>query len=107
MLYDQFFDLMSMQEQATRPLSTIALHEAEEYGKNGPLYTAIEQYSKSAVSQFFPGLSVDRFLGLPLEMCNFLLEISERRRLVKIQEDNNAATAGEKHLKDVAKGLRV
>ena len=84
-LYDDFFGILPVTAQANRPLATVALTDVEEHGKQGALYQALDQYTKTAVGEFFPGLSVKEFLELPLETCNFIMEISERRRIEKNQ----------------------
>lgn len=87
MLFDQFFGLQTFQAGTYSPLAAIALTPGEEYGRNGPLYAAMELYARSGISEFFPGLSFDKYLDLPKEMTVWLLEISERRRTEKSQTE--------------------
>lgn len=89
MLFDQFFGLRQYQNAMSGPLATIAMNAGEEYGKSGPLYTAIELYAKSGISEYFPGLSIEAYLNLPKEMTVWLLEISERRRSEKAQTEQD------------------
>lgn len=89
MLFDQFFGLQSFQPGTFSPLAAIALTPGEEYGRSGPLYAAMELYARSGVPEYFPGLSIDKYLELPKEMTVWLLEISERRRADKSQTEQS------------------
>lgn len=90
MLFDQFFGLRNYQTNPTAsPLALIALSPLEEYGRNGPLYAAIELYAKSGIAETFPGVSVLEYLSLPKELTVWLLEISERRRGDKAQTEQD------------------
>lgn len=78
MLFDEYFGLHRY--ASGRPLAMVAIHPLEQYGRGGGLYQKMELYARSGIKEIFPGVSVLDFLKLPREMCDHILEISERVR---------------------------
>lgn len=56
-----------------RPLSSVALHDAEDNTTTSNLYEAIDTYQKNGIKEIF-GLSLNEYLDLPTEICIKLLE---------------------------------
>lgn len=60
-----------------RPLSSVALHEAEDNTLTSNLYEAIDTYQKNGIKEIF-GLSLNEYLDLPTEICIKLLETASQ-----------------------------
>jgi hypothetical protein len=56
-----------------RPLSSVAMHDAEENTITSNLYEAIDMYQKNGIKEIF-GLSLTEYFDLPTEICIKLLE---------------------------------
>lgn len=56
-----------------RPLSSVAMHDAEENTSTSSLYEAIDTYQRNGIKEIF-GLSLKEYLDLPTEICIKLLE---------------------------------
>lgn len=88
MLFDLYYGLQTAgNAMVMRPLSSIAVSPLEEYGRNGPLFAALDLYTKSSMAEFYPGLSIEQFLNLPREMREFMLVISEARKIERFQDE--------------------
>lgn len=57
------------------PLSTVAMHPAEEYKELSGLYRAIERYERQGINNRF-GLSLTEYLELPRDAIAMLTDIT-------------------------------
>lgn len=62
----------------TRPLASVALHDAEENSQNSALLNVIKRFSDSNIAEYF-NMSLTDFLGLPREYTNWLFLIAQER----------------------------
>lgn len=93
MAFDAFYGLQRLEEAGQRPLSSIGVSPLEEYGRNGPLFKALEIYTKSSIAEFFPGFTVMEFMNLPREEREYMLIISETRKAERYQEEQAALSS--------------
>lgn len=75
--YETRFGLFDhIREADARPLSTVALYDAEENGPTSLLYARINQYIKSDIYKY-TGLNLNEFLSLPREIIQLLFKAAE------------------------------
>ena len=61
----------------TRPLSTVAFHDAEEITKGSLLEEALQDYLDLEINSFF-GLNIDEYLSLPSDIVQLLRRLAEK-----------------------------
>ena len=66
----------------TRPLALIAMHPSEDTSTNSALHDMIDKFADLNVYKYF-GLSFDKFLELPSETVNKVLEVCAKRNKVE------------------------
>lgn len=88
--FDAFFGFHREEHRPMRPLLSIAMGPLEEFGRNGPLYHAIETFAKSSISEFFPALSIQEYLNMPREIQTYVLTISENLKAEKLRDQETA-----------------
>lgn len=87
-----------------RPLSTVALYDAEENGPSSLLYSRIESYMRSEVYKH-TGLNLVEFLNLPREIVQLIFRITENKThtegqaLSEVQQQLKAMSAKDKSKK--------
>lgn len=65
-----------------KPLAIVALHDGENTGIGSTLYERIELFAERGVTKHF-GLSLSEFLELPTDVCDRILEISNKRQAIE------------------------
>ncbi len=78
----------------TRPLSTVAFHDAEEVTKGSLLEEALQDYLDLDINNFF-GLNVDQYLSLPSDIVQILRRLAEKA----MQSKNRTMKSMENELK--------
>lgn len=64
----------------SRPLASVALHEMEDITKTSSLYEVIEYYFSKDIMKN-TGLSLDKFLDLPREIVNRIIELTNKKAI--------------------------
>ena len=80
-----------------RPMSSVALYDAEENGANSLLYSRIESYMRSGVYKY-TGLNLVEFLNLPREIVQLIFKLTENQSHTEGQALNEV----QQHLKSMA-----
>lgn len=93
MVYDTAFGVHDhYSPDSTNPLSTVAMHEREEYDENSGLYRAIERFDSQEIHSRF-GLSLEQYLALPRDVIDMLTNatIAARNRMQAIENEEKQA----------------
>lgn len=82
----------------TNPLSSVAMHDAEDNTTTSSLYEAIETYRKNGIKEIF-GISLKEYFDLPNDVCIKLLEDAS----IESSKKSNAISDFEVDLKKMNK----
>lgn len=70
--------------EASRPMSVVALYDTEENGRTSLLRARIEQYIKSSVNKY-TGLNLQEFLSMPREYVQWVFQFCEDK--MKLEDE--------------------
>jgi hypothetical protein len=85
--YETTYGICNHATAINRPLLLIAMHDCEDSSKGSILYERLNQFAEYCVAKHF-GLSLAEFLELPTDVCNEILNISDKRQ----RTENSVAT---------------
>jgi hypothetical protein len=80
----------------TRPISTVAFHDAEDITKNSLLEEAIRNYARYDIYSIF-GLNLNDFLSLPMDICSLI----ENAAISKMKDKSKVMTDIESEMKNL------
>lgn len=71
-----------------RPLSSVAMHPAEDFTTDSMLESTVSAYVDSSIYEFFH-LSLTEFMGLPPDIVELLFEIAGKKKAKKTTDIDN------------------
>lgn len=87
-IYETGYNIFDHSNVIDKPLALVALHWSEESSSTSALYERIQQFVDRQVHTK-TGLSLDKFLELPRDVCIKILEISAKEQKIEDNIANN------------------